>query len=300
MDGNRPTKKNRAEALIRKNQQKFRCPVCNGPMTLRDSFGLACSSRHSFDLSKTGYLNLLATRSNFVYSKELFEARHTVCSRGFFDPLIDTLCDIVEKHAAQSEAERVSVLDAGCGEGYHLSGLSRRLGERKTSLFGIDIAKEGIKIASKSEEEIIWIVSDLAKLPFQKNSFDVILNILSPANYFEFERVLKRDGLIVKVIPGKHYLEELRKLIFKENTYSSDRVADYFSNKLEVIAKQDIGYQFKADETVLPALLKMTPLTWGGNAGELAACGKRDIDSVTVDLTILIGRKNGGKPQVTT
>lgn len=283
--------------MIRKNQQKFRCPVCNGPLTLHDSFGLACSNRHSFDLSKTGYLNLLASRSNFVYSKELFDARHTVCSKGFFDPLIDALYGIIENYAVQSEKEPIAVLDAGCGEGYHLGGLARRMGERKASLFGIDIAKEGIKIASRSDEEILWIVSDLAKLPFQKNSFDVILNILSPANYLEFERVLRRDGVVVKVIPGKHYLEELRKLIFEENTYSSDRVEDYFSNKLEVIAKQNIGYRFETDETVLPSLLKMTPLTWGEDADELALQGKNHIPSVTADFILLVG-KSPEKPRI--
>lgn len=285
-------KKSKAEELIKSEQKKFRCPVCNGSMVLHKNISLACVNNHSFDLSKTGYLNLLTSHSNFVYSKELFAARHVVCAKGFFDPLIDEIGNTLENYCSSSDLDTLAVLDAGCGEGHHLSSLSRRMGDLKSSLFGVDIAKEGIRIASKNAAEIVWIVSDLAKLPFQRESFHVILNILSPANYHEFERVLAADGIVVKVIPGKHYLEELRKLIFKDNNYSSDRVEDYFSNKLEVVSKENIRYQFEVTEEVLPFLLKMTPLTWGGNIVELEDCSKRELSSVTVDLTILIGRKN--------
>ncbi len=76
MNTSKETKKVRAEETIKRNQVKFKCPVCGVTMALRNHDSMICKNRHCFDLSKTGYLNLLASRSNAVYSKELFESRH--------------------------------------------------------------------------------------------------------------------------------------------------------------------------------------------------------------------------------
>ena len=292
MSATKIKKRIRAEELIRKNQIKFKCPVCGGTMAMEDHNSLICSNSHCFDLSRTGYLNLLASRGNAVYSKELFEARRQISLRGFYDPLIEELGKTIKKYSSSSGIENPAILDAGCGEGSHLCRLSGSIRDAlKCSMFGTDIAKEGIRTAAGNDEDILWVVADTAKLPFQDSSFNVILNILAPANYLEFERVLAPDGIIIKAVPGKSYLEELRALIYEDNSYSNDRVVDYFSNKLEVISNRSIKYRFDVDENILPQLLKMTPLTWGGNAGKLNSLGKTEIPSVTVDLTLITGKK---------
>ena len=71
---------------------------------------------------------------------------------------------------------------------------------------GIDLAKEGIAAASKAYPGIIWSVADLAAMPFADAQIDAILNILSPANYAEFNRLLKPGGIVVKVVPESGYL----------------------------------------------------------------------------------------------
>lgn len=292
MNMNKVKKKDRAAELIRADQRIFKCPVCSGSMAMENHNSLICGKGHCFDLSRTGYLNLLASRGNTVYSKELFESRRQVCLNGFFDPLIEELGKIILKYSVSSGIERPAILDAGCGEGSHLSSLSRRIrGSVNCSLFGTDIAKEGIKIAVRNDGDIVWIVADSAKLPFQDSSFNLILNTLAPANYPEFERILAPGGIIVKAVPEKSYLEELRTLIYADNSYSNDRVIDYFSNKLEVVSKHNISYRFDVDESILPYLVKMTPLTWSGDAGKLESIGRLDIPSVTVDLTLIVGRK---------
>jgi 23S rRNA (guanine745-N1)-methyltransferase len=287
------TKKNKAQANISRNQHQFKCPLCSGSMLLKNDFNLVCSKNHSFDLSRKGYLNLLASGSSAKYAKELFEARQQVCSFGFFDPLIQTLGEIISNYSAENLAERdLTVLDAGCGEGSHLRGLAEILGhDSNFSLFGVDIAKEGIKLATSGDADIIWAVADLAKLPFQQASFDVILNILSPANYHEFERILVDEGILIKVIPGKSYLGELRRLMFEGNDYSSDRVADYFSNKFELISSRTMEYHVELNEAILPQLLKMTPLTWGLVPEKKTEINLVNLPYVTVDFTILTGVK---------
>ena len=92
---------------------------------------------------------------------------------------------------------------------------------------GIDLSKEGIRVAAKEHRDIIWCVADLTKLPLQNQQFDLVLNILSPANYGEFKRVLKEHGILVKLLPTADYLIELRELLFKgtdKELYENDSV----------------------------------------------------------------------------
>ncbi len=75
-------------------------------------------------------------------------------------------------------------------------------------------AVAGIVSAAKQEREAIWCVADLAAAPFRNRSFDAILNILSPSNYAEFERLLSDDGIVLKVIPRSGHLKELRRFLY--------------------------------------------------------------------------------------
>src|SRR5699024_5445925 len=106
-----------------------------------------------------------------------------------------------------------------CGECSHLSHIASGLRTNTTNI-GIDISKEAIIAATKNNIDAIWLVGDLAKIPLQSISIDVLLNILSPANYEEFKRISKNDGLCIKLVPRQNYLRELREFIQKpmENT----------------------------------------------------------------------------------
>ncbi len=295
MYSNTLKKKDRAGLLIRENQKLFKCPVCGEKMAMNDSGSLICDSRHCFDLSKNGYLNLLVSANKASYSKELFEARHILCENGFYDPLIDEINKIIYRYVESIDAKELTIVDAGCGEGSHLYKLSQK--DRRDiaySLFGIDISKDSINIAARSQSDIIWCVADLARLPFTDESFDVILNILSPANYAEFTRIVTDLGIVIKVVPGRLYLKELRDAIYRGReggSYSNDKVVDYFMKNLKVVSVQDVMYEFSFDKGLLPHLINMTPLTWGERIDNLQIM-EEDVSSITVDLTIIVGRKS--------
>lgn len=299
-------KKDRISKLIMENKGILKCPLCGKQMQIQASSSLTCKSKHCFDLSKKGYLNLLTSHYDAVYSKDLFEARHQVCRAGFFDPLMDVLEEIIKKHQHKVGDRKLAVFDAGCGEGSHLSSLTRRLvaadegksteketGKKEYFFAGADISKESIHIAAGSDGgDILWCVADLAKLPFHNGSFDVILNILSPANYLEFTRVLRNDGIIVKVFPDSRYLMELRNILYhgKENiSYSNDRMVDYFAQKLTVTDTRKITYSFEISRELFPQLMKMTPLTWGADEARLEVRDFEMPTHITVDLTVMTG-----------
>ncbi|MEH6944579.1 SAM-dependent methyltransferase, partial [Bacillus sp. JJ722] len=75
------------------------------------------------------------------------------------------------------------------------------------------------------------LIQDLANTPFKAQQFDVILNILSPSNYAEFNRLLKDDGLVIKVVPRADYLIELREALFdpsSKQSYSNAETVELF------------------------------------------------------------------------
>lgn len=284
----------KAAELISKNEKLFKCPVCSCSMELKELNSVVCSLNHSFDISRKGYLDLLRSTSKIVYSKELFEARNRVCSEGFYDTLLEVIYNLLNKYKNRFREKRdsLNVLDAGCGEGSHLYRLSHILGDKLScNLFGFDISKEAINIASNNNSDIIWTVADLTHIPFKDKNFDIILNILSPANYGEFERILKEDGLIIKVIPESMYLGELREAVYQNKSYSNKSVVDYFSDKLTIEEAQNIRYRFPIYKELLPHLIKMTPLTWNERIENEERLKKIDISYITVDLKILTGRK---------
>lgn len=270
----------RAESIVRMQQvDVFACPHCEYPMTVQESGNVVCENRHTFDVAKQGYIFMLPKPINSMYTKELFEARHEIISSGLYDL-------VQQKIAEAITINHPVILDTGCGEGSHLARICERL--QNATGVGIDIAKEGIVAAAKFYRQQIWCVGDLAKSPFQQQKFDVILNFLSPANYDEFKRLVKPNGMIIKVVPQENYLQELRTQAFanseKEN-YSNEQTVARFKESFEDVKVERITYTLPLETNLVPKLLEMTPMGWHIENREAI-----ELSEITIDLDVLIGR----------
>ncbi len=271
----RLSKKERALELFRKHSEVFRCPICAKRLVVFEPSGLRCGSNHNFDLAKNGYLNLLNTHPKSEYGKELFLARRKVFSSYIFHGLWTELYDTIEN----MEPKNGVVLDAGCGEGLLLSRLYQRFPSLK--LIGLDISRDGIKLAASHAEPIIWCVGDLAQLPLNDRVADVVLNILSPANYSEFERVLKHSGYVIKVIPGEEYLQEIRELVNDTTPYNNQDVMENLKDNMNIVEVRKVHYKSEVVSEFQSEIIKMTPLT------SKRGLSTRPIDSLTIDLNIV-------------
>lgn len=284
------------KVLIKENIDLFKCPVCGSKMNADDLKSITCINNHCFDISRSGYVNLLLKPPKSQYDKDLFVSRDIICNMGFFNPLLESIVTLIGKTSHNINSDNhINVLDAGCGEGFHLSQVVKSLRKKWGNKFqgvGIDISKDGIQIASKRFKNVIWCVADLVKIPFMDNKFNVILNILSPSNYSEFNRLLSRNGMLIKIVPGSRYLEELRNVFYKgtdKRRYSNNKVIERFSENFNLIDTNKILYNVAVDKEQLGHLIKMTPLSWNVPNEIIQKAFDQGINSVTADFTIMAG-----------
>lgn len=276
----------------------LRCPVCGQSVRLTESRSVVCPARHTFDLSKHGYINLLTRPARVKYDKRLFRSRNIILESGLYDPLHE----LAARRMLETfdGASPLRLLDAGSGEGTHLARIRCKLAaETGHAVWGVglDIVKEGVEMAARAYPELVWCVGDLARSPLSGDCFDAILNILSPANYREFARLLRPGGIVVKVVPEPDYLIELRRLLRADDpdrpAAAGSRAKAHFRKRFNVVGEDRLRYRAEPDRALLRHLAAMTPLGW--HAGEAALRRVEALDGlgVTIDLTVLIGRPAG-------
>ncbi|MEK3889225.1 putative RNA methyltransferase [Bacillus sp. FSL K6-3431] len=282
------SRKSIAAKLISEHAHFFSCPICTSPMVFENNTTLVCTEGHSYDLAKKGYIHLLSQSIDTKYDKSLFQSRQRIAESGFFTPLVEAIAILIENERLN---ELTAILDAGCGEGSHLAQIQEYVAGN-TIGFGADISKEGIQLAASNLSNAIWIVADLAKTPLASQKFPFILNILSPSNYSEFDRLLTDDGLLIKVVPNSAYLQELRELFYENReAFDNEKTMSRFQEKFDLIKTQAVKYHVRLEQPLLNDLVKMTPLSWSANEAKRKQVSDMSDMDITIDLNILVGRK---------
>ena len=260
----------------------FRCPLCHGPLQAGET-SLRCEKGHDFALSRKGYADFCPAARAGTYDGVLFDSRSRFIDGGFYEALIDALKGLLAKYAPEGP-----ILDAGCGEGSFLKAICPDPSLRPC--LGLDLSRPGIQRAARGGGGWFWAVGDLSRLPLQSDKVAAVLNILSPANYPEFSRVLRSGGVVLKVVPGERYLGEVRALVrdnLRRETYSNARVIQLFEERFSVLESRELCETYPLTPQQAADLVAMTPLTQGIEKEQLdlAALG-----SVTIHLHILVGR----------
>ena len=175
----------------------FLCPVCRRPLTLTQSV-YQCEKRHSFDLSRFHYVNLIrSSKKIHGDNAEMVKARTRFLQSGAYQPLKDQLTELIQT------LNPSSVLDSGCGEGYYTQ-LCETL--KNCECFGIDLSKEALKQAGRSCPSVHFAAASVFELPLPDQSIDVIWSCFAPLAMAENARVLKDQGKLIVVSPGPRHL----------------------------------------------------------------------------------------------
>ena len=263
----------------------FACPICQENLTLVET-SLKCCNRHSFDLAKFGYINLAPQiKQSANYDKENFQNRQQILEAGFYQAILEAVSDLLS-----NSKNAKTILDIGCGEGFY----SRKLQERHPdkTFYAFDISKDSVQIAAKSEPNwaVNWFVGDLARLPIKDASMDILLDIFSPANYGEFRRVLSKDGILIKVIPTKNHLKEIRQKVQDQLTnkdYSNQDIKNHFQEHFTILSSQTASLTKTITAEQLKALLSMTPLLFHIDHTKI---DWSQLTEITIEAEILVGK----------
>lgn len=183
------------------------CPVrdCHAPL-VRDGRRVVCGHGHSFDVARSGYINLLQPqdrRSNHAGdTAAAMEGRRRCHESGATAPLLNAIAELATVHAEDT------VLDAGCGDGFYLGSLQHRSG---CGAHGVDISVPAIHAAARRYPECEWIVANADRfVPYADAAFSLVLSITARMNSGEFRRVLRSGGRLLVALPGPDDLIELR------------------------------------------------------------------------------------------
>jgi 23S rRNA (guanine745-N1)-methyltransferase len=183
------------------------CPVrgCHLPLA-REERRVVCPQGHSFDIARSGYINLLQPQDR--RSKQpgdtaaAVQARRGLHERAVTQPLLDALARVLE--ASPTDI----VLDAGCGDGFYLGSLAHQSG---FAAHGIDISTPAVDAAARAYPECEWIVANADRfIPYSDAAFSAVLSVTARMNAAEFRRVLRPDGRLLVAIPAPDDLHELR------------------------------------------------------------------------------------------
>lgn len=201
----------------------LRCPVrgCGQPLA-RSEARWSCPQAHSFDVSRSGAINLLQPQDRRSLhpgdSREAAQARRRLADLGHATAVHGAL-----RHAIASRprvpGRSLSILDVGCGEGAFLRSL---VGVDAVELHGVDISAPSVDLAARAQPSAHFIVANADRaLPYANRSFDAIVSIDARVNPSEFARLLMDDGLLLVAVPAPDDLVELRTRVQGEGLQKS-------------------------------------------------------------------------------
>lgn len=206
------------------------CPVCREEL-LGAQGHLECARKHTFDVARQGYVNLLTAAQRRSRqpgdTKEMVDARRRFLASGAYDRISDAVAHLVQRAGTAATSNwpggRPRLVDIGCGEGHHTRRVDAALRSGAGGLdpvdleiAGIDVSKAAVALAARAHPSGSYAVASAADLPLANGSVDIAINIFGPVIADELARVVRRDGTVVVAHPGPVHLSALRALVYDD------------------------------------------------------------------------------------
>lgn len=156
--------------------QILRCPLCASELERKGGAFVCKGERpHCFDLSSSGYVNLLppgkGKNAHTGDDKGMISARVEFLNRGYYAPISKAVGQVIARLSKEMGLEGIFAADSGCGEGYHTCNIVKTIAENGVAVtaVGFDASKHGAAAASKrSRRERLAFDRAAEERPFHK------------------------------------------------------------------------------------------------------------------------------------
>ena len=267
--------------------QLLKCPICGmGMAVTEDERVCKClgPKTHCYDFARSGHLHLGGPHAGEGDSKEAVQARRAFLDAGYYQPLSDRICEIL------NTVPSATVLDAGCGEGYY----TNRMASESRAVLGVDLSRAGVESAAKRAKQqgknAAFTVASIFSLPVQSLALDAVVNIFAPCAENEFLRVLKPGGHLLVVGAGERHLMGLKSAIY-DNPYENQARAD-LPIHMELISRQRLQTEITVvGQENIRALFSMTPYYWRTSKHDFEKLNHLEKLTTEVDFDIFFFKK---------
>ena len=232
---------------------KLICPVCSEELNKQDR-SYVCPNRHSFDVARQGYVNLLTVQQKHSLNpgdtREQVLSRRAFLEEGHYAPILNALIE-----TAKDLGITGPILDVGCGEGYYSAQLAQAL---NAELVGFDISKEAVRYAAAKYKGPTWLTATAAHIPVEAGSAQLVTSLFALTLPEEFSRVLADGGYYFQVLACQDHLLGLKSIIYQELKFKEkDSVPELPG--FDLVKSIPIRFTFTVEGEQIQNLFSMTP-----------------------------------------
>jgi 23S rRNA (guanine745-N1)-methyltransferase len=247
---------------------------------------------HSFDIARSGYVNLLQPQDRRAKvpgdSPAAIAARRRLLDAGAGTALLEALTAAI---AALGLTRGARAVDIGAGEGSLLGALAARLGLEAA---GIELSARAADLAARRYPGVLWLVANADRdLPLADGSVDLMLSITARRNPGECARVLAAGGRLVVAVPAPDDLVELREAVLGSASREdrAAKVVEEHRAHFEVCGRLAAREKRRFSPGQLADLLVSTYR--GGRSGRLDRLdGRGDLEvTMSQDIVVLAPRR---------
>lgn len=307
---------------------RLRCPVCGEPLEqTTDARALRCPLRHSFDIARQGYVNLLIGRAPHVGDTvEMVAARADFQAAGHYDVISAALVDAATEAVGRlrvtaaarpgaapsvtTTAVRLApptpaveayplVVDAGAGTGRYLGAVLAALPDAVG--LALDVSKPALRRAARAHPRAAAALADTwQRLPLADASTAVLLNVFAPRNGAEFHRVLDPAGTLLVVTPAADHLTELVDALdlLRVDPDKADRVAGSLGEHFTPVGSAVHRAELTLTRPEVATLVGMGPSAWHTDPAALATRLAALPEPVRVTVAVRLDVQRPHSPQV--
>lgn len=257
------------------------CPLCHERLSINEH-ELKCLNNHNFTISKKGalFLNVSSNYKNsLIYNSQLFLNRRNFLNKNYYSEIYNVIANFINSLSK----DKINILDLGSGEGTHVQKILERV-NKKWNLISVDYSKDAINLVTDYMDNNICIVGDINNLPIKDECVDIIIDFLSPYNGQEVKRVLNDDGVIIKIAPSVHYLDELRNVLDLDDYSKREDIKCNFLRYFDIINEMEVNNTYDITSEDCNHLIMMSPLKDEYKNKDIC------INKITINNMIYIGR----------